>query len=738
MGQSELGEDEFLRVLSDWTSGVTQTLPADSRRLFEFLCCLEEPDRTSEIVIANWDDFLERLRRPDQAERRSGSTSDPDTNPETTIDASIADAGTAQSLVRPTIEQTWSALQPLLVPLLRAGLVELTSAESGSSQLGMHPGVAEAGRRAAGNAVQSAVDAELAAYWTQSFWHGWRQMEAGQGGGGLARTSGLRVAPYLLRRADWKTAATLLERVIGLDQSAATVSTVLPLLRRIAAVTAGTELGLAIRGVLANALLAARRWQDAETEHRAIADDAEQQQTWRLASVALGSVVNIMLQTGRAESALALVERKKRATTAAGLGPWTRLLDETYRLQLLNELGRYAEVLAEVTRLREVGWVSNPSPSTPEARGDAEPSATDGLETHPTEEAVNPWNVRETLLDTGHTAALQTEDWALCLELNAAILASKKERHASELEQARTRFNVYGPLLSLNRLDEARRLLLDGLQVFESHNGYAELGRVLSALADLESRLGHPDRAVDAEHSALRYTYLAAAPGDCAISHFNLANYLQSVRAAIGDADAGIVARLRPGESAPHGRDVRATASLDETTLAHRLAALCIFLQTGDGRLPSGIAALAGHLSQVAGSRAELVLASGDGSGFDSVVAIVEQVEGVHFRELFERLPARAASGPEALAQILALARQQPDEPDADADFEQFFRSLVEPLAAAAAQGADLEPLLAELREQLTAASPDADPEQLDALLDAVHQAALAAAQDAGPSDSND
>ena len=43
------------------------------------------------------------------------------------------------------------------------------------------------------------------------------------------------------------------------------------------------------------------------------------------------------------------------------------------------------------------------------------------------------------------------------------------------------------------------------------------------------------------------------------------------------------------------------------------------------------------------------------------MAGIVEQVEGVRFRELFARLPAtRAASGPEALRQVLALARQQP------------------------------------------------------------------------------
>ena len=46
---------------------------------------------------------------------------------------------------------------------------------------------------------------------------------------------------------------------------------------------------------------------------------------------------------------------------------------------------------------------------------------------------------------------------------------------------------------------------LDCRRVFEQHNHVEMLGRVFGALADLEDDLGHYDRAVEAEHNALRY-----------------------------------------------------------------------------------------------------------------------------------------------------------------------------------------------------------------------------------------
>jgi hypothetical protein len=377
-GRSELDEADFLQALSDWTATVAGSLPDQSRGLFEFLCCLEEPDRTQSILLANWDDYLQRTSPPKR--QRSASEG----KRRRSLPPDMAQTVQAKQT------QTWSALQPALESLLAAGLVERRAADGSDAEeaeavFAIHPGVAEAGRRAAGSAVQAAVDAELAAYWHSAFQHGQRTMM--QGGGALVRTAGLRAAPYLIRREDWETAATLLERVVHQDQSSATISTVLPLLRGIAKATEGTERGLIDRGVLAKALLAAGRWQDAEAEQRAVADAAEQQGAWRIASGALGQVVNIMRQTGRAEAALAVVDRMKRATANAGLGPWSQLADDVARLQLLNQIGRYQDVLAEVERLRQ---------------------KMDGLsEQSDREEAAVAWNVRETLLNTGQTAALQ-------------------------------------------------------------------------------------------------------------------------------------------------------------------------------------------------------------------------------------------------------------------------------------------------------------------------------------------
>lgn len=46
----------------------------------------------------------------------------------------------------------------------------------------------------------------------------------------------------------------------------------------------------------------------------------------------------------------------------------------------------------------------------------------------------------------------------------------------------------------------------------------------------------------------------------------------------------------------------------------------------------------------------------------------MEQVEGVRFRELFARLPQRAASGDEALQKVIAMAQQAAQEqPSEDA-----------------------------------------------------------------------
>jgi hypothetical protein len=59
----------------------------------------------------------------------------------------------------------------------------------------------------------------------------------------------------------------------------------------------------------------------------------------------------------------------------------------------------------------------------------------------------------------------------------------------------------------------------------------------------------------------------------------------------------------------------------------------------------------------------------------DELAGIVEQVEGVRFRELFERLPRRAKDGDEALAIVLGVvAELMRAETDEHQNTEKLFR----------------------------------------------------------------
>jgi hypothetical protein len=90
--------------------------------------------------------------------------------------------------------------------------------------------------------------------------------------------------------------------------------------------------------------------------------------------------------------------------------------------------------------------------------------------------------------------------------------------------------------------------------------------------------------------------------------------------------------------------------------LAHRLVSVLIFYQTNDGELPRGLNAVRKDLA--------LVSPSEPSASFDELCRLVEQTEGVRFRELFSRLPQRAASGDEALRTVLEMARA-PEPPPA-------------------------------------------------------------------------
>src|ERR1035437_6367810 len=358
-------------------------------------------------------------------------------------------------------------------------------------------------------------------------------------------------------------------------------------------------MGLRSAGVFAGALAVAGRTDEAEARMQPVEQQAVDLGQFRLASVVAAELVNLLRAAGDLEKALAAAERMKDHTRKAGLGRWTQLGDELRRLQILNELGRYDEVLTTVQTWREEmkTW----------------PQSSDN------DENVITWNIMEVLLATGCTAALGLQRYGEALSLNAEIVRVVVDRGATELEVAKTRFNDYSPLLRLQRHSEARSLLYQCLAIFEVDGGIMELSLVHSAIADLESGFRHFPEAVQHQSAALRYGYSVLSPGDCAIGQFKLAAYQMS-----SNADA-------------------------RGALAHRLASTLIRYQMSHGNLPSDIRALREHLAQVKPADVP--------ASFDEVCALVEQTEGVRFRELFSRLPQRAASGDEALQAVLEMAR---------------------------------------------------------------------------------
>ena len=129
------------------------------------------------------------------------------------------------------------------------------------------------------------------------------------------------------------------------DSSPATLDLAIPLLRRIVEKTQDTPEGQAIEGVLANALLKAGRYADAEAALRELIARCVAQDNYRRASINAGRLFNLLRQTSRFAEALRLAEEKADYTHHAGLGPWTQLLNEGTRLQALAALGRYEQEL---------------------------------------------------------------------------------------------------------------------------------------------------------------------------------------------------------------------------------------------------------------------------------------------------------------------------------------------------------------------------------------------------------
>jgi hypothetical protein len=236
-------------------------------------------------------------------------------------------------------------------------------------------------------------------------------------------------------------------------------------------------------------------------------------------------------------------------------------------------------------------------------------------------EPVQPWQVRETVLDTARAAAFRLADWPRTLELLDRLVHSKQDRGASDHELARTRFNAYAPLVRLSHLDDAEQVLLACQQVFEATGDTTALGNVFSARADLKDDRGHHRRAVELEQAALRFKYRHPELEALAISHHNLAACL--------------------GRAGHPGTEV----------VGHRLAAALLVLATGRAaRYADAVRVLTGELRRFG----EQALPA----DLDQLAAVVQAVPGVRFADIYIALVPDLQQRVALLADTIHTARR--------------------------------------------------------------------------------
>lgn len=456
-----VSDADYLDVLAAWTTAVTGTLAPAERDLFWFLCCLEESDRERHMLDGNWADLWTRLKR--------------DGEPPSWEDA--------------------------LAPLITCGLTCVRGgARDYLDAYPVHPAVAAAGRADAGEPFQEAVDEEAAAYWVETF-----RQASGETTEGLVLTdvlvrAGLAGIPYLTRQQQWAAAALLLESALLRNPSRSNAAAMMPAITQITGHDPGQG------SVLARALEVTYPSVAGSILRASLDAHVREGDDWA-ASATATQLMYHSLNNGQLAEALAFADQAISHVRQAGTRPWTGMLAEIQRLQVLNAMGQYGHVLTEVQRLREHAL------TLPHAFDPDDPAPV--------------WDVHEKLHDTGRHAERKLGRWDNALGLSREIITSMHRRRAPAAEIAKAAFNCYEPLLELGRTDESLALLQKCRHEFQQANDVHYLGMTMSALAEVENRRGHGDAAITLVRDGLRYIYMAADVTSIAVSYHNLGGYLR-------------------------------------------------------------------------------------------------------------------------------------------------------------------------------------------------------------------
>lgn len=425
------------------------------------------------------------------------------------------------------------AVEPLLRELFQAGLVSREESvtakgdgEAEQANVGFHELVRE---RVV--AWMEQHPEERGPRTAEQVWVGYGQRYAavfeGLLGSGKPRAreaaveAGRRALVYLVRAGDFEGLMSFASRLVTSTRDPTLLGGIVAELRAVAEQVPAGQARWHVRTYLADALRKSGQPDEALPLYDQAADEAEHAEHWNDVAWVCGNWANALGAVGQLDASKATRLRSAEADRKAGRWLVNVVGSELEALRIDVMQGHAAQALSAIeARLEQVrGWWKA------HAEGKLVPEAPD----------------RDVLgralvsgLDIACEANRALERWQGCLDLLAETEQVKKERGESEHERAGTRFNTYFPLLRLGRLEEAQRVVEDGLTEFRTAGDATGESAALSALAHLWDERGDHRQAADLQRNALAVRNRLPDPAARAVSHNNLAITL----ARSGQADA--------------------------------------------------------------------------------------------------------------------------------------------------------------------------------------------------------
>lgn len=328
-----------------------------------------------------------------------------------------------------------------------------------------------------------------------------------------ATEAGRRALGYLVRARAFGQLSSFASGLIAGTRDPAVLRAVIGQLETVASQLPPGRNRWSMLAYLADALRQAGRADEALPFYESALAEAEAAKDWADAGWIGHNWANTLGDAGQLDAAKKAYLKSAQAEIKVGSPQANIVGSELEALRIDVMQGRAGAVLPDIeARLKQVRqwWERNRK----------------GLPVPEAPNAIILGRLMLSTLDIARQAELNLKRWQACLDLVIEWEQVAKAMGQTELELARTRFNQYGPLINLDRLADAQRVVESCLETYKREDAVAPQARALSALANILDRRGDTARAVELERRSLAVTNQLSDPQERGISHFNLAYYL--------------------------------------------------------------------------------------------------------------------------------------------------------------------------------------------------------------------